>query len=160
MSMLAGVLMSKRRSSGYRYIRLYITANNGDPDYTSLQEIELATTAGGADITTPSSPTSQDGYYGGNSFAYAVDNNQTEGTAGCFVTDGTALPHWGYVDLGSAKVCVELRMWCQYYSGLESRAPKNFQIQGSNNKTSWTTIKSFTNATGWVTGTVKTFSLV
>lgn len=153
-----GLLSPIPVASAYRYIRIYITANNGDQN-TSIQELELAVAVGGADITTPSMPTLDDAHYQTNSFDKAIDNSH-DYTRDVYVTDGTALPHWGRVDLGTPQNIVELRMWSQNYGGGATRAPKDFLVQGSNDATNWTTIKGFTNVTGWVQGASKTFSLV
>lgn len=153
-----GLLSPIPVASGYRYIRIYITANNGN-QYTSIQELELATVAAGADITAPSMPTLDDAHYQANSFGKAIDNSHAYATD-VYVTDGTLLPHWGRVDLGTPRIIVELRMWSQNYAEGAARAPKDFLVQGSNDATNWTTIKGFTNVTGWVQGTGKTFSLI
>ena len=145
----------------YRYLRIYITANNGDT-YTSLQEIEISSTVGGNDITTPSTPASQSSYFAiANAVASKlVDNNFIEYQLSVWVTNGTSAPHWVSFDLASIRELAELRMWPQNYSGGAARAPKDFIIQGSNDNLTWNDIKAFSNVTGWIAGTGKTFSLV
>lgn len=144
----------------YRYLRIYITANNGDT-YTSLQEIEISSTVGGNDITTPSTPASQSSYFGDHIAVASklVDNNFIEYQLSVWVTDGTSAPHWVSFDLASIRELVELRMWPQNYSGGAARAPKDFIIQGSNDNLTWNDIKAFSNVTDWVEGVGKTFNL-
>lgn len=144
----------------YRYLRIYITANNGDT-YTSLQEIEISSTVGGNDITTPSTPASQSSYFGDHIAVASklVDNNFIEYRLSVWVTDGTSAPHWVSFDLASIRELAELRMWPQNYSGGAARAPKDFIIQGSNDNLTWNDIKAFSNVTGWVEGVGKTFNL-
>lgn len=148
----------------YRYFRVYITANNGDT-YTAIQQMELATSVGGADITTGFLTGgayyngSDDGHYNNFGFTNVLSNDFTNLTGYLYITDGTPLPHWGYVDLATPVVLAQFKMWSQYYAGGATRAPKDFLFQGSNNATTWTTIKSFTNITGWAQGTGKTFVL-
>lgn len=142
-----------------RYLRIYITATNGDT-YAALQEIEIASVTGGADITSSGMATSQSTYFAadGSTFAKAIDNNTTTATA-AWVTDGTALPQWGYVDLGTTQAVKEVRLLCQNADPGPNRAPKDFKIQGSPDGTTWTDITSFTNVTGWAKGTWKAFSV-
>lgn len=149
--------------TAFRYLRVYITANNGDATYTSIQEIEYSTTAGGSDITTTGMATGQSDYTTTDNsyFAKAIDNNFTTAGGGAYVSKDNTYPHWGTVDLGAgnAQLPVEFRMWCQNYSGGPQRAPKDFKVQGSNDNTAWTDIKAFTGVTTWTAGTGKTFSL-
>lgn len=143
-------------STPYRYIRIYITANNGDP-YTSIQEIELHTSYGGADVTSMSSPTSQSDYYGTNTFSRTLDESMEFTLASYVSATGVGFPHWGYVDLGSAKVINELIMWPQNYAGGPARAPKDFKVQGSNDLSTWIDLSVQTNITNWVANTSKVF---
>jgi len=145
----------------YRYFRIYITANNGDT-YTALQEIEIAVEAAGDDITTPGLTVADSSHYSSSIGAGTIDNNWTNYTgSGCWVSGSGGVPHWVSIDLGEGVTATpaELRMWCQYYAGGPARAPKDFTLQGSNDGTIWTDIRSFTDATGWVVGTAKTFSV-
>ena len=140
----------------YRYIRIYITANNGDA-YTSIQEIELHTTYGGSDVTSTSSATGQSDYYNTNTFARTLDGGM-EYSLECYVSaTGVGFPHWGYVDLGEKSVIRELKMWSQNYAGGAARAPKDFKVQGSNDLSTWIDLSVQTNITNWVAGTPKVF---
>jgi len=146
--------------SAYRYYRIYITANNGST-YTAIQEIELAIVAGGADITSFGMSASESSAYS-NSYGIRILDEIFVVATGAWVSTASGLPQWVYVDLGAgnAQSVVELRMWDQYTADGPNRAPKDFVVQGSNDASTWTDIKSFTGITGWVNGTVKTFSLV
>ena len=144
----------------YRYWRIYITANNGDA-YNSIQEIELRGSIGGADLTTPDTPSSQSSYYANNDArAYrAIDNDLTDPSFKTWVSDGSALPQWIYFDLGVATPVAELVMWCQAYSGGPARAPKDFLIEGGSDSVNWTPVASIVGQTGWVVGTPRSFAL-
>lgn len=138
-----------------RYWRIYITANNGD-SYTAISELEFRAESGGADLTSPSMACSQSSYYSDWTAARAVNNSI--GSAGnCWVTAGDAPPHWAWFDFGSPVAPVELVIWGE--SGLPGRSPKDFQIQYSDDATTWTTLATFTNVTGW-SDSARTFTLV
>lgn len=145
----------------YQYLRIYISANNGDADLTGIQEIELASTAGGADVTVPAMSTAHSSAYGGYESPKLIDNDFTNISSGCWMTGlGVPFPHWVSVNLGSQQNMAEIRMWGQAATGGLPRSPKDFKIQGSNDGTTWVDIKTFTNVTGWAVGVPKTFNLI
>ena len=140
-----------------RYWRLYITANNGDA-YTSIQEVELRAEVGGADLTSPSTPTTQSSYYVpfNNPGARTVDNNITDYAYSVWVTNtGVPLPHWVRYDLGGALAVRQVAIWPQNYSGGPARAPKDFFVQASTDDATWANIAAFSGVTGWAEGTPK-----
>lgn len=144
--------------AAYRYWRIYVTANNGNAT-TAISELELRTSFGGSDTTTPSTPAYQSTYYGVNSStaAKAVNNIQGSGS-NSWVSDGSALPQWIYYDLGTAQDIQEVQMYCEPGGTGTARAPKDFLIQGSSDALSWITQRTITNATGWVDNTPKLFT--
>lgn len=142
--------------AAYRYWRIYVTANNGNA-YTAISELELRTSFGGSDTTTPSTPAYQSTYYVPNSSTAekAVNNIQGNGS-NSWVSDGSALPQWIYYDLGTAQDIQEVQMYCE--PGATTRGPKDFLIQGSSDASSWVTQRTLTNVTGWVDNTPKIFT--
>lgn len=150
---------AKKRASApstmSRYWRVYITANNGDL-YTSIQEIELRATVGGADVTTPSTVTGQSSYVGSSTAAKTVDNDFVTAT---WVSSSVAPPHWLSYDLGVPTDIRELAIWPQNNSSVLARSPKDFQVQTSPNGTTWTTVATFSNVTGWAAGVSKSFAI-
>lgn len=147
---------------GSRFWRIRITANNGDA-YTALQELELRTTAGGANVTSTSMPFGVSSYFtGGVSPSKGVfDHNYTDySNSGVWVTDtGAPYPHIAWIDLGAPTIIREVALFPQDYSGGPARAPKDFTIEGSPDNTAWTVVASFTGATGFVAGTGKVFTV-
>ncbi|WP_027855198.1 LamG-like jellyroll fold domain-containing protein [Marinobacterium litorale] len=137
----------------WRYWRVYVTATVSDPTYCGLQEIKLrsGTTE---DLTAPGMSTGQSSFYAGDSatFAKVIDNNEQNAGSNSWITDGSAAPHWGWVDLGSAAKVSHFLMLPQNYSGGPGRAPKDFIIQGSDDGVTWTDVRSFTGVTGWAQG--------
>ncbi|WP_096911027.1 MULTISPECIES: discoidin domain-containing protein [Acinetobacter] len=148
----------------FRYYRIYITANTGLLDgYSEMQEVELSITTGGADQTTPSTPTNQSSYFATRTAAKLVDNDLTGGESIWTSADQT-FPQWVSFDLLVPKRITELRIYPSYFvSGSNEywkRAPKNFVVQGSNNNSTWEDIKNFSNVLSWIRGSSKKFNLI
>lgn len=143
------------RASGaqYRYWRIYVSANNGAVGYTIIVEVELRGSGGGADLTSPSTATTESssaasGYEGAktvdNSLATLWQANESSGA-------------WVRYDLGTAQPVAQVAIYP--YSPLPAAAPKDFTIQGSNDGATFSDVKSFTGVTGW-TAAWKTFDLL
>ncbi len=142
------------RPGWWKFWRIYITAV-GSGSVAGLAEIELRATAGGADLTSPSTPMGASS----NNAASLVDNN----TSLAWTTASTGSPWWAWADLsasnyGQAQPAVELALWPSG-SSTASVSPTDFIVQGSLDGTTWTDIKSFSGVTGWTAGTPKIFSL-
>lgn len=149
----------------YRYLRIWITADNGQDQYTEFQEIEIATSIGGPDITTPSSPTWESSYLIAGVHRNAqklVDNNFTV-INNIWTSDGVqGFPRWVSFDLGSNVVVREIRIWPTYdtsFGDFTGRAPKDFIIQGSNDNETWRDIKEVTNMTDWARGSPQVITI-
>lgn len=137
---------------GYRYWRIYVTATNGDA-YLAIQEMEMATSPGGANVASNGMPTWQSSSYGGGDPFAAAFNGSFLSSPGClWLTDGKPMPQWGSIDLGSQVVLQEVRMQCQNWGGGPGRAPKNFVIQGSNDNSTWTDVRAFAGVSSWAVG--------
>lgn len=136
--------------AAHRYWRLYITAVNGGT-YASMGEFELLD-AGATDLTAGKTATasSQDGSDGPSK---AIDdNNESEWIS----ANGSAAPSWLRVDLGTAQDVVNFSIRCQ--RAITDRAPKNFELQYSDDDAAWTTSGSVVNETGWAAYEKRTFS--
>lgn len=158
-SKLSGEIKVEAKSNIYRYYRIYITANMGGQDgYSEMQEIELTITAGGDDITTPSTPTNQSSYFASRTAAKLVDNNFTGGEA-IWTSANQTFPQWVSFDLGEQLEVAELRIYPAAIAPWHKRAPKDFIVQGSNDGTTWGDIKEFTGINDWQIGTPKSFDL-
>jgi hypothetical protein len=141
-----------------RYWRIYITENNGDA-YTSIQEVELRGTLGGADLTTPSTVTSQSSFFEVYDASKLVDNIMDYIFNTWITGTGIVAPHWASLDFGTPTQVQELAVWPQAYTGGPPRAPKAFIVQTSTDGVTWADKKTFSNVTGWVEGTPKLFDL-
>ena len=142
----------------WKYFRIYITAvAAGVP---AIGEIELRSSVGGADITTPSSLCSASSQYDDTTTANKVVDNAGNAFASCWMVQGAggAPPQWLSIRPSMDAVRVaELAMWP--VTGYATWAPSSFVVQGSMNGAAWTDIKTFTGITGWADNTAKTFSL-
>lgn len=143
----------------FRYMRVYITANNGLDSYSEFQQIEFALQPGGVDITTAATPSYQSSNYpdrpAGNLVSDAFSGANYIWTS----ATGVSGPHWVAFDLLSSQDVVEVRMYPTNLNPWQGRAPKDFIIQGSEDNVTWVDIKGFYDVTGWVPGTGKVFSL-
>lgn len=137
-------------AAAYRYWRVFLQNNDGDSTYLAVSEIELRGSLGGADLTTTTTPVTALNSSGG--FAVNVVDN---GTATAWIS-GIKTSNWLLFDMGSAVFVAQVAMYPQ--AAALTRSPKDFTIQGSNDGTTFTDVKAFTNVTGW-TAAWKTFDL-
>ncbi|MBL0420518.1 discoidin domain-containing protein [Ramlibacter sp. AW1] len=138
--------------AAHRYWRVYVTANNsnGSTGYAGFLELELRASIGGADECTGGTA-SASGVDGINAAANAFDNN----TSTRWYSSGT-LPSWIKYDFGAgnAKDIVE---FAGKSPGVAQYTPRDFELQYSDDNSSWTpliTVKGETNWRGTGTFTV------
>lgn len=156
---LSDVVFVVVASKAYRYYRIYITDSEWTTDgYSEMQEIELALTVSGADITTPATLAFQSSYFASRTASKLVDNNLTGGEE-IWTSGAQTFPQWVAFDLSTAQEVEELRIYPSYTSAYSKRAPKDFIVQGSIDNENWIDIQSFSNVTGWTVGVFKKFNL-
>lgn len=135
----------------YRYWRIRVTGVVGVGSILLIHEIELRSAYGGADLTTPSTPTAQSS----SSNVTTRANKLVDNTTGTHWAAATAtLPQWARLDMGSPVSIAQVAM----YADISSRAPSAFVIQGSDDGANFTDVKAFTGVTGW-TAAWRTFDL-
>ncbi|MGG0667631.1 SPRY domain-containing protein [Lederbergia citrisecunda] len=66
---------------------------------------------------------------------------------------------WIQLDFGESKKVSYFSMVAIYGNASPATAPKNFKLQGSNDELGFTTVKEFTNETGWSTGEFRRYDL-
>lgn len=149
----------------FRYWRIHCTANNGDGSYLSIPEIEMALTPSGADAcavaTSSAAPVLASSEANSSNAAWmAFDGNLPSNKWTSNGAPSVGVPQWIRYDFGAGndKEIREVRI-AGPISGQLSMAPKDFTIQGSANGSSWTTVSTHTNITGWAVTTYKTFSV-
>lgn len=146
------MLLGQQAPSGpvaYRYWRISISANNGNASYTGLSEVELRTTEGGTDVTSPSTVVTSGTLYSGS---YPGSNTVDNNTGTMWL--GSVGANFLMYDLSSPTVISEIRM---YPYSVDS-APKDFVVQGSNDGVTFTDVVAFTGTT-FVGSTWKTLSM-
>lgn len=140
----------------YRYWRIFMLNNNGNANYLSITEVELRGTVGGADITTPVTPvtaSSRDNLL--YDPKYTVDNSLAIGSA--WTSERQSITNqWLLYDLGTPTAIAQVAM-C--YSAGANTSPKDLRIEGSNDGTNFTTVKTFLGNTSWPAGAFKVFDL-
>lgn len=163
----AEIIVSTIKS--YRYLRIYITANNGS-FYIAINEIEMFTADSYIDETNPTqaltaASASQFSTIDNSQAFKAFDNNFSLLSNWVVGTNyGSVIPvsypAWITYDFGIEKYIERIKIYPQPRSDLVDRTPKDFIIQGSNDNLTWDDIKAFNNVTDWIAGTGKTFNLV
>lgn len=160
--MIAGIVAGRPVASAAsgivarRYWRIYITANNGDA-FTSIAEMEMRLTPGGATQCVGGTAAASSSYFNDN--GSRAFNGSTLALNNTWVTQNVAPPHWCRYDFGAGvtKQIQEIAIFPE--TGLLNRAPRDFDIQSSDDASTWETVKSFTGITGW-TAAWRTFSLL
>lgn len=133
--------------------------NNGDVNYTMLNEVELRGSVGGADITTPATPVTASTFYS-ETFGpqCTVDNSLSEAYL-WISSDYAVTDQWLRYDLGTPQAVMQVAVCFNVAGGL-SISPKDLRIEGSNDGTNFTTVKTFLGNTSWPEGGVfKVFDL-
>ena len=158
--LFAGAAASEQSAAtAYRYWRIFLLNNNGDANYLAVNEVELRGSVGGADITTPATPVTAssqyDASYGPH---YTVDNLLSASTlwisAAFYVAN-----QWLRYDLGTPTPVAQVAVCFNNPDG-PGRSPKDLRIEGSNDGTNFTTVKTFLGNTSWTISNVfKLFDL-
>lgn len=147
-----------------RYWRLLFTSNNGSGlNFVGVQEIELRSAPGGPDLTSPSTLATASSYYPGDGLTpgKAVDNNYSDYQHAFWLSAQAApFPHWLALDMGTSVEIREIALWPQNWAGGGlQRAPKDFEIQTSDDGYGWRTVRSVTGLTSWVLGQPSVISI-
>jgi hypothetical protein len=135
--------------AAHRYWRLYVTEVNGAVNVTSVRELELHTTVGGADVT-------------GTGTAFASGADASFPASAAFDNTSTpwrqtaALPVYVGYDFGAGndKDIVEISITAQTVN----QVPVSWQLQYSDDFATWTPLYTVGSATGYSSGTTLAFS--
>lgn len=129
----------------HRYWRVYVTANNsnGTTGYAGFLELEMREALGGADQCTGGTA-SASGVDAGNVAANAFDND----TATRWYSSGT-LPSWIRYDFGAGneKNIIE---FAAKSPGVQQYTPRDFQLQFSDDGSTWGTLITVKGETNWL----------
>ena len=134
-------------STAYRFWRLYVTANDGAANYTTVGELELIN-GGGNQISTKNASSQSTANGGAETADQAADNSQDSEWA---TTSGSATPSWISYGFPSAISFTAFAIRSQRI--VTGRNPTTFKLQGNNtNLTSgapWVDVASVSGSTGW-----------
>jgi hypothetical protein len=137
----------------YKMLRIYITAGNGDR-FVYPSELEFRATVGGSDQANGGVSFASDQPTVVDAAAALFDNNTSSGYA--IDTASTALPQSIAYAFPNTVVCAQYAISCD---SANSRCPKDFKLQGSNDNSSWTDLNSQSGVTGWSVPETKTFNV-
>ena len=146
-------------AASYRYWRIFILNNNGNGSYLALNEVDLRGSVDGADLTSTATPvTASTQHSGAYAPEYTVDNSLS--TTPLWVSTPSAITNqWLRYDLGTPTAIAQVAM-CHNDTSRSGRSPKDLRIEGSNDGTNFTTVKTFLGNTSWPYGGVfKVFDL-
>lgn len=132
------------RGTGYGYslydfqVNNIAVASSSSKSSSSVASSSVASsTAGNVNLALNRTAVASSDEWGGNSAPQAVDGNTATRWASQFIDN-----QWIYVDLGSSKTISRVKLkW-------EGAYAKAYNIQASDNATTWTTIKSELNSDG------------
>lgn len=156
MSAIQQVLFMGKPASGgaaYRYYRLNISQSTGG-SFLIIAEVELRATVGGADLTSPSTPVTQSWQDGSDSAGRMVVDNDTNTTWNASL----AGPWWIRMDLGTPQSVAQVKITRLNSTPGYNGSPFNFNVEGSNDGTSFTVLGTFPNV-DWSFLTERTFNL-
>lgn len=131
-------------AGAHRYWRLFIVTGYNQTT-NEIHEIELRTSAGGSDITTPSTPVTASSTYPGYPESNVVDNSTATPWAS---NEGTSTNNWLRFDLTTPAAVAEVALYSM------GAGPATVKIQYSDNGSTWTDATStitLSNTNSWQT---------
>ena len=148
-------------AASYRYWRIFMLNSTGDAAFLAMDEVELRGSVDGADITTPATPVTASTQHGGTyAPEYTVDNSLS--VSPLWLSSPNAVTNqWLRYDLGTPTAIAQVAMcWNAASLAGAGTSPKDLRIEGSNDGTNFTTVKTFLGNTSWPDGGVfKVFDL-
>jgi hypothetical protein len=136
----------------HTYWRLYITENNGDTSYTSVNELEFRGSIGGADLCTGGAPIS------GPYFSSLPPSNAFDDNVSTYLVLTNPLPNYIGYQFASPVQVVQIAITATH-SGEAARGPKTIAVQYSDDGTTWTTLTTLPPQTVWGTEETRVFNL-
>lgn len=140
----------------HRYWRINILEPDGSTLYMGMTDIGLLD-KDGVDVTSTLGVSSSSFINASNVGVNAFDRNFSTG----WLSSSASSPEWIAIDLfsgyGQPSEIKTVKIWGSWNQPTAS--PKNFEVQWSDDGTSWTTAASFTNSTGWGAAELREFSI-
>lgn len=152
----AATLTYSGASSPHRYWRIYVTDTDGGDGYTEIAEIEMAESTLGQNVCTGGTAIASS-YFGGNTPDKAFDGSYSIDPG--WIGSSASFPQWIGYDFGAGndKDIQAVNITCPN-SGYTGRSPKTFDVQWSDDGSSWTTAWSVSSSTGWSTNEFRRFN--
>lgn len=159
--LLQGMVAAPSGGPGvHRYWRLYITANDGNASFMGVTEVRLRNGSGTVVSHTNATSTpysSSSDINASNDYSRAWDNNLTDSG---WLSATAASPQWTKVDLGNVNLPgpTEVMSFDLYGSwNAPDASPKDFELQWSDDNSTWTTAGAYTDETGWAANELRSF---
>ena len=132
----------------FRYFRLWITANNGDPEFLGIYTMGLYGTVGGATIAIdPTNGTASASSEDSTSFSASKAFDGDTGTMWSSESQ-PSYPQWIMFDFGSPTSVAEYGVSEAYDDGANNdRSAKDWILQGSDDNSVWTDLDTQANVT-------------
>ena len=134
-------------ASTQRYLKLVITANNGDGGVTAIQEIEFRAKPGGLPYPKRSMTATASAEIAGYEASKMLNNSYRQ-VRDCWASENK-FPLEVVIDLGAELSVAEIAIWAQSYDGGMARGPKEFTILKSADKKTWAKLSVVANATDY-----------
>lgn len=143
-------------SIAHRYWRILITATDSSAVYAGFTEIELRGSVGGANLLSVQAGNgaalSSRDVNGSNAAWRAADGSNTSGWLADLPM--TPFPQWWRYDFGHAwhvgSPTADVRqVLIRGSHNVPGASPEDFQLQWSDDNTTWTTVMTVTGQTGW-----------
>lgn len=138
--------------NAHEYWRIYVTEGVASTN-TSIAEVEMRATTGGADQCTGGTATANEELGVDYTAAKAFDNDN----ATIWHTSTSVLPNWIAYQFASPVEVEEVAITSRNEAN-SSTAPEDFSIQYSDDGTNWTTYWSVTGQIGWSANEQRVFT--
>lgn len=148
-------------AAGYRYVELYVTANNGSA-LTAVVRLELYESPRGPNVAggqTYSASSTYTTYTPGKAFNNTINDGATGGTQD-FWLGTTGANEWLRVDFGAGneKTITDFAMLTRRQGAGVAMSPKEFRLRGSNDLVTWVDIGAPVNQVMGVSDLYRSFS--
>lgn len=142
----------------HRYWRVQFTANNGDPNTTSVVELEMYSDHFGVNVMTGGTITSSSNYTASYPATKANDGSYIE--PGWYSGTGLHINSWLKYDFGAGneKIINGIGIHNRGPTSEVDQTPKSFNVQYSDDDINWVTAWSVADQTGWSGYSFRRFS--
>lgn len=143
------------------YFRLLITSNNGSSQYVTVAELSCFDVIGGvgSDLCSGGTASADSFANTSNIPRFAFDDNLTNKWTSHVTPPTPESPHWIQYQFPTNIDLIKSYSLVGCISGQETFAPRDWLAQISDDGSTWETIQSITNETGWAGGESRNFNI-